>query len=184
MTGTVRETRSNLTRHPWDSLGGEDCLEAEESRQGYRNALSPGNSSPSPDEGTAPSAVYAIFTEYPWEVYEEGEGLGDAESELLVSLQKVEFSKMRPGFFKVAPNVFFSELVYLLYITKPAVSQEFERAREKVKHVLLSALGEKRDELMEMRLSGGMDGAGDEGRKVELLDRAISILMVEGGGPG
>lgn len=103
------------------------------------------------------------------------------DSKLLVSLHSIEFSRNNEGYFQVADDIFFSNLLYILYIKKVAAGNDFETAKEKVKSVLLSQLERKKYDLIANEFPGdteALDSLENE-RKVALLNRAITLLETE-----
>ncbi|MEM0134749.1 MAG: hypothetical protein QXU18_05900 [Thermoplasmatales archaeon] len=103
------------------------------------------------------------------------------ELNLLVSLHGIEFSGATEGYFQVANNIYFSNLLYLLYVKRVMAGHDFERAKEKAKQVLVSQLERRKYEIIS-RPSIQDDeilGNVDTGRKLTLLNRAISVLEAE-----
>ncbi len=97
---------------------------------------------------------------------------------LLVSLHNIEFSSGREDYFEVVPNVFFSNLLYLLYVKKVTAGRDFESAKERAKVILIGALEKRKFALLSntsILNEDEMDSI-DTGRKLVLMDRAISYL--------
>ena len=100
------------------------------------------------------------------------------DTKLMVSLHSIEFSQRKEGYLEVANDVFFSNLIYLLYIKKIAAGADLETAKEKNKSVLIKEL-ERKKSLVLKRSSVRSTEALDRGktdRKLVLLNKAIFIL--------
>ena len=113
--------------------------------------------------------------------YRESVKRTQGDANLLVSLHRIEFSMKKEDYFEVAPNVFFSNLLYLLYVKKVAAGNDFESAKERAKMVLINEL-EKRKYLLLSRttlLNEDDIDSIESGRKLVLMDRAISFLETE-----
>ncbi|MCL5789053.1 MAG: hypothetical protein M1290_01140 [Candidatus Thermoplasmatota archaeon] len=97
---------------------------------------------------------------------------------LLVSLHNIEFSSGREDYFEVVPNVFFSNLLYLLYVKKVTAGRDFESAKERAKVILIGALEKRKFALLSKTsiLNEDEMDSIDTGRKLVLMDRAISYL--------
>jgi FAD synthase len=100
------------------------------------------------------------------------------DTNLLVSLHKIEFSRKREDYFEIAPNVFFSNLLYLLYVKRVAAGNDFESAKERAKLLLINELEKRRYALLSRMTLLNEDEIDslDAGRKLILMDRAISFL--------
>ena len=97
---------------------------------------------------------------------------------LMVSLHNIEFSQRIEGYLEVANNVFFSNLIYLLYIKKIAAGEDFETAKEKNKSVLIKELERKKSLVLKrssVRSTEALDCEKTD-RKLVLLNKAIFIL--------
>ena len=103
---------------------------------------------------------------------------GDEDSRLLISLHSIEFSKKTNGYFEVANDIFFSNLLYLLYIKKVTAGNDFETAKDRAKSVLISELEKKRYSILASAISENEETLDSvvTGRKLILIDRAISLL--------
>ncbi len=105
----------------------------------------------------------------------------EGDSKLLVSLHSIEFSRNNEGYFQVADDIFFSNLLYLLYIKKVAAGDDFETAKEKVKSVLLSQLERKKYDLIVNDIATDIESidSTENERKLTLLNRAITLLETD-----
>ena len=100
------------------------------------------------------------------------------DTKLMVSLHSIEFSQRIEGYLEVANNVFFSNLIYLLYIKKIAAGEDFEAAKEKNKSVLIKELERKKSLVLKrssVRSTEALDCEKTD-RKLVLLNKAIFIL--------
>ncbi len=107
--------------------------------------------------------------------------LSGDDPQLMVSLHNIEFTKRIEGYFEVASDVFFSKLIYLLYIKRVGATEDFEKAKEKAKSILINELEEKKYNLLEKTASQPRESF-DHGKMVKkllLLNSAISILERE-----
>lgn len=105
-----------------------------------------------------------------------------ARLKLLISLNKVEFSYLSNGYYRVTRDIFVSGLPFLLYVRGVSVERvgsDFEVAKEKVKRALVHDL-----EVMKLNLVSSVSTNGKEGNqeteevgiKIRLLDQGISIF--------
>ena len=103
---------------------------------------------------------------------------GDEDFRLLISLHSIEFSKKTNGYFEVASDIFFSNLLYLLYIKRVTAGHDFETAKDKAKSVLISELEKKRYSILASAISENEETLESvvTGRKLILIDRAIFLL--------
>lgn len=100
------------------------------------------------------------------------------DTKLLVSLHKIEFSTKVDGYFEVATDIFFSNLLYLLYIRNVVAGDDFETAKERAKFVLIDELEKKKYTLLARstyRTEDPIDSF-DTGRQIVMLDKALSVL--------
>ena len=103
------------------------------------------------------------------------------DSRLLVSLRSIEFSEKTNGYLEVASDIYFSNLLYLLYIKKVTAGNDFETAKNKVKSVLIGELEKKRYSILTRAASlneDTLDSVITE-RKLVLIDRAIYLLETD-----
>ncbi|MDA8055251.1 MAG: hypothetical protein M0Z77_06320 [Thermoplasmatales archaeon] len=103
------------------------------------------------------------------------------ESKLLVSLHSIEFTKNPEGYFQVASDIYFSNLLYLLYVKKVSAGNDFETAKERAKSVLVNQLEKKKYDILSkatIENENTLDSI-KTGRKLMLLNRAISVLENE-----
>lgn len=100
------------------------------------------------------------------------------DSRLLVSLHSIEFSEKTNGYFEVASDIYFSNLLYLLYIKKVTAGNDFETAKDRAKSVLISELEKRRYSILAKAISVNEDALDSvaTGRRLILIDRAISLL--------
>jgi hypothetical protein len=89
---------------------------------------------------------------------------------LIVSMKSVGFSEMTDGYVEVFPGIFFSNLVYLLFVQNIRGGMDFEKAKYHAGESLV----------LEMkRIRGSLQDGGVTGRsrkRLILLDRAIAVL--------
>jgi hypothetical protein len=100
------------------------------------------------------------------------------DTKLMVSLHSIEFSHRKEGYLEVANDVFFSNLIYLLYIKKIVAGADLETAKEKNKSVLIKELERKKSLVLKrssVRSTDALD-CGKTDRKLVLLNKAIFIL--------
>lgn len=98
---------------------------------------------------------------------------------LLISFSKIEFSNSTEGYYRLTKDIYISGLPFLLYVRKPKIDTDFESAKEKAKHVLLTRIEEEKYNLLSIDACLGKNECvqNEEMRsKVELLDQALSIL--------
>lgn len=104
------------------------------------------------------------------------------ELKLLISFNKIEFSTITKGYYKLARNIFISALPFLLYVKKVTtrpVNLDFEAAKGKAMEVLQCEMQQKKMSLMsdnymlEYSLADSFEVVK---AKIDLLDQAISIL--------
>lgn len=109
---------------------------------------------------------------------EEAESGPTDDTKLLLSLHSVDFSEKRVGYWEVASDIYFSNFIYLLYVRNVEAGKNFERAKEKTKSVLIYELEKKKYALLAKTAFQGdhFIDFDNTGRKLILLDRAISVL--------
>ncbi|MEM0167842.1 MAG: hypothetical protein QW515_04355 [Thermoplasmatales archaeon] len=97
---------------------------------------------------------------------------------LLVSFNDIEFSSFDNGYYEVIPGVFFSVLLYLLYVKNVKAGDKFELAKDKARAVLISDLEKKKEEIVASSkdVNSVKYASRSFKEKVYLLDRAISYL--------
>ncbi len=99
---------------------------------------------------------------------------------LLISFSKVKFDHSSVGYYRVARNIFISGLPYMLYFKNLSigrVSDDFEKAKEIAKKVLIKHIEDRRERIKDLELicDGPTELRCIEIR-LELLERALTIL--------
>jgi hypothetical protein len=96
---------------------------------------------------------------------------------LLVSFSDVSFSSFDNGYYEVLPGVYFSTLLYILYVNDAKAGNDFENAKNKARKVLIDNLEKKRKTLIRTSRSlKDSKTARIVKRKIQLIMTAISFL--------
>jgi len=96
---------------------------------------------------------------------------------LLVSFSDVSFSSFDNGYYEVLPGVYFSTLLYILYVNDAKAGNDFENAKNKARKVLIENLEKKRKTLI--RTSRSLKDSKTARiikRKIQLIMTAVSYL--------
>jgi hypothetical protein len=96
---------------------------------------------------------------------------------LLVSFSDVSFSSFDNGYYEVLPGVYFSTLLYILYVNDAKAGNDFENAKNKARKVLIDNLEKKRKTLI--RTSRSLKDSKTARiikRKIQLIMTAVSYL--------
>lgn len=111
-------------------------------------------------------------------LYKEDLRRGTDELKLLVSLHRIEFSPRTDEYLEVAADVYFSNLLYLLYIRKVAAGSDFEVAKDRAKFILISDLEKKKYNILK-RAASMIEDSNESikvGKQLVLIDKAIAVL--------
>jgi len=96
---------------------------------------------------------------------------------LLVSFSDVSFSSFDNGYYEVLPGVYFSTLLYILYVNDAKAGNDFENAKNKARKVLIENLEKKRKTLIRSSRSlKDSKTARIIKRKIQLIMTAVSYL--------